>query len=96
LVELTADRTTPRYLSRGEITFTVRVSGPSLTGTATATFYDPAGHAIQGPIHATLSGQRLTPQTAENLPRGHRDMVNSYSITSVFPCLSGGCPHPSM
>jgi hypothetical protein len=61
LVEITADRTTHRFVSRGEISFSVKVSGNALSGTATAVFYDASGLKVRGPVQATLQGQRVLP-----------------------------------
>lgn len=61
IVELTADRSTHLFASRGEITFSIQLRGDSLSGTATANFYDAAGQRIRGPIAATLSGDRIRP-----------------------------------
>jgi hypothetical protein len=61
LVEITADRTTRQFVSRGEISFSVKVSGNAFSGTASATFFDAAGHVLKGPLQATLKGQRVLP-----------------------------------
>jgi len=61
LVEVTADRTTHRFMSRGEISFSIKVNGNALSGTATAVFYDAAGVKVRGPVAATLQGQRVLP-----------------------------------
>ena len=60
LVEITADRTTRRFASRGE-TFSLKVSGNAFSGTANAIFYDAEGRRIRGPLPATLEGQRVLP-----------------------------------
>lgn len=60
-VEVTADRTTRRFVSRGEITFMVRVNGDALSGTASAVFYDEGGRQTRGPLAATLEGRRIVP-----------------------------------
>src|ERR1051325_6440347 len=39
-VEVTADRATRQFVSRGEISFLLHVKGDALSGTASATFYD--------------------------------------------------------
>src|ERR1051326_7423785 len=39
-VEVTADRATRQFVSRGEISFLLLVKGDALSGTASATFYD--------------------------------------------------------
>jgi hypothetical protein len=60
-VEVTADRTTRRFVSRGEISFMVRVNGDALSGTASAVFYDEEGRQMRGPLTATLEGRRVVP-----------------------------------
>src|ERR1700756_3748869 len=40
LVEITADRATRQFVSRGEISVSLRVNGNALNGTASAIFYD--------------------------------------------------------
>jgi hypothetical protein len=60
-VEITADRTTRQFVSRGEISFLIQVSGNAFSGTASATFFDAAGLRIRGPMPATLEGQRVVP-----------------------------------
>jgi hypothetical protein len=61
LVEITADRTTRQFVSRGEISFWLKVSGNAFSGTATAVFYDTDGRLVRGPLSATLEGQRVLP-----------------------------------
>jgi len=60
-VEVTADRTTRRFVSRGEISFLIEVNGNAFSGTASAIFYDAAGKRLRGPLPATLEGQRVVP-----------------------------------
>lgn len=60
-VEVTADRTTRRFVSRGEISFSVQVNGDALSGTANAVFYDEEGRQTRGPVSATLDGRRVVP-----------------------------------
>jgi hypothetical protein len=60
-VEVTADRTTRQFVSRGEISFLIRVNGNIFTGTASAIFYDAKGLRLRGPLSATLEGQRVVP-----------------------------------
>jgi hypothetical protein len=60
-VEVTADRTTRQFVSRGEISFLIRVTGNAFSGTASAIFYDAEGRRIRGPLPATLEGQRVVP-----------------------------------
>jgi hypothetical protein len=61
LVEITADRTTHKFTSRGEISFSLKVNGNALSGTAIAVFYDAGGRRVRGPVRATLEGQRVLP-----------------------------------
>jgi len=60
-VEVTADRTTRRFVSRGEISFLIKVNGDAFTGTASAIFDDATGLRLRGPLPATLEGQRVVP-----------------------------------
>jgi hypothetical protein len=60
-VEVTADRSTRQFVSRGEISFVMTVNNNSFKGTASAVFYDADGKRIRGPVAATLEGQRVTP-----------------------------------
>lgn len=61
IVEITADRATHKFLSRGEIPFALKVSGNTFQGTASADFFDADGRHVRGPINATLDGQRVLP-----------------------------------
>lgn len=60
-VEITADRTTRQFVSRGEISFSLEVQGDTFRGTASASFYDAGGRKLRGPMAATLEGQRVAP-----------------------------------
>ncbi len=60
-VEITADRATHQFVSRGDIRFSVKVAGDTLSGTVHATFTDTAGRAVRDPVEATLAGQRVLP-----------------------------------
>jgi hypothetical protein len=60
-VEVTADRTTRQFVSRGEISFSLKVAGNAFSGTASASFYDAEGRPLRGPLAATLQGQRVVP-----------------------------------
>ena len=60
-VEVTADRSTRRFVSRGEISFSVRVDSDAFTGTATARFYDEDGRQLRAPVMATMKGRRIKP-----------------------------------
>jgi hypothetical protein len=61
LVEVTADRTTRQFVSRGEISFLIKVTSNAFSGTANATFYDAEGRRLRGPLAATLEGRRVAP-----------------------------------
>ena len=61
LVEITADRDTHEFVSRGDITFRVSVTGNALHGNATAVFHDADWHEIGIPIQVTLDGKRVLP-----------------------------------
>jgi hypothetical protein len=61
LVEITAERSSHQFASRGEISFAVRVSGNTLRGTASATFFDPSGRQVKGPTQVTMAGERVMP-----------------------------------
>ena len=52
LVEITADQETRQFVSRGEISFSIKVNGGSLSGKATANFYDAEGRRSRGPVAA--------------------------------------------
>lgn len=58
-VEVTADRVTRQFVSRGEISFEIKVKGNAFTGTVSAVFFDVDGNQIRGPLPATLEGQRV-------------------------------------
>ena len=60
-VEITADRATHQFVSRGEISFLVEVKGDALTGTASASFYDAQGQRLRAPVPATMEGHRVVP-----------------------------------
>jgi len=59
-VEVTADRTTHAFVSRGEISFEIKVDDTSFTGNAAARFYDENNHLIRGPLPTALQGTRVT------------------------------------
>jgi len=61
LVEVAADRTTHRFVSRTEISFSLRVTGDSFGGTAEARSYDAAGRPSGGHVEASLAGERVVP-----------------------------------
>jgi hypothetical protein len=60
-VEITADRTTHQFVSRGEISFLIKVNGNAFSGAASAIFYDADRRQLRSPIAATLTGQRVMP-----------------------------------
>src|SRR6476620_437109 len=59
-VEITADRTTRAFVSRGEISFEITVNGDSFTGRATGRFYDLDNKVVVGPIQTAFNGSRVT------------------------------------
>jgi hypothetical protein len=61
LVEITADRTTRQFATRGEISFELKVSGNTFDGTASAAFFDASGHQIRGPLRVRMEGERVQP-----------------------------------
>lgn len=60
-VEVTADRATHAFVSRGEISMELVVDGDALNGTAVGRFYDAGDRAIGEPISATMRGRRVRP-----------------------------------
>lgn len=58
-VEVTADRVTHQFVSRGEIFFEIRVKGNDFNGTASSNSFDAEEQLIRGPLPATLEGQRV-------------------------------------
>lgn len=61
LVEITADRTTHKFATRGEISLELEVSGNVFAGAASATFFDANGRRIRGPIRGRMEGERVQP-----------------------------------
>lgn len=59
-VEFTADRTTHKFVSRGEISYEIDVVGDKLTGTAAASFFDENDKPLRGPFPTPLEGKRVT------------------------------------
>jgi hypothetical protein len=57
-VEVTADRSTHKFASRGEISFSVRVQADNMRGSGSAHFFDSNG-TPGDPIAFTLSGSRI-------------------------------------
>jgi hypothetical protein len=60
-VEVTADRNTRHFVSRGEISFLIQVNGTAFRGTASAVFFDADGRQLRSPLAATLEGNRVVP-----------------------------------
>jgi len=61
IVEVTADRKTRRFVSRGDISFTLKVTGDAFGGEASAMFYNAAGGKLRGPVTTPMTGRRVTP-----------------------------------
>ena len=61
MVEITADRATHQVASRGEIAFDLKIGGNTFDGTASATFFDPDGRRIRGPMQVRMEGERIQP-----------------------------------
>lgn len=59
IVEITADRTTHKFASRVDISFSIKVSGDEFSGNASATFYDEKGAHLRGPVLVSLTGARV-------------------------------------
>jgi len=59
-VEVMADRTTRAFVSRGEISFEITVSGDSFTGAATGKFFDLDNKLVGGPVQTAFNGSRVT------------------------------------
>jgi len=55
-VEITADRSTHQFVSRGEISFSIKVNDDIFSGTASANFFDAGGRRLREPLRATLEG----------------------------------------
>jgi hypothetical protein len=60
-VEVMADRATRSFVSRGEISFDIKVDGDAFRGTANGRFYDADGALVRGPLPTALEGQRIRP-----------------------------------
>jgi hypothetical protein len=60
-VEVTADRATHHFVSRGEISFEIQVQDDAFRGSASAIFYDVEGRRFKGSLSATLEGERVLP-----------------------------------
>ena len=60
-MEVTADRYTRQFVSRGEISFLIEVNGAAFNGTASAVFFNADGQQMRSPLAATLEGKRVVP-----------------------------------
>jgi hypothetical protein len=58
-MEITADRTTHKYVSRVEVPFNLQVHGDTFTGTISARSYDPNGKLLQDYPASGITGKRL-------------------------------------
>jgi hypothetical protein len=61
VVEITADRSTRKFATRGEISFELKINGNAFDGTASATFFDASGRRITGPTQVRMEGERVLP-----------------------------------
>lgn len=70
MIELTADRTTRQFVSRGVIFFSVEVEKDVFKGRAIATFYDINGRILKGPFKISLEGEKIlfNKKTSANKP----------------------------
>jgi hypothetical protein len=59
-MEITADRTTHKFVSRGELPFDLQIHDDTFTGTLSARFYDPNGKLLQDYPASPIRGKRLT------------------------------------
>ena len=59
-VEITADRTTHKYSGRNEISFEIRVTGDTLSGTESAKLYDANEKLTELPAGPVFHGTRVT------------------------------------
>lgn len=59
-VEVSADRKTGKFVSRGEISYEIDLAGDTFTGTAAARFYDANDALLRGPLPTPLEGKRVT------------------------------------
>ncbi|MEP6946522.1 MAG: hypothetical protein ABJA02_11440 [Acidobacteriota bacterium] len=58
-VEVTADRTTRQFVSRGEISFTLDVDGDRFAGNAVGKFYDLDNKLTFGPVNTAMQGTKI-------------------------------------
>ncbi len=59
-MEITADRSTHKFVSRRELPFEIQVTGDTFTGTLSARFYDSNGKILQDYPAGPINGKRLT------------------------------------
>jgi hypothetical protein len=59
-MEITADRSTHKFISRGERPFDIKVTGDTFSGTLSARFYDLNGKLLQDDPAGPINGKRLT------------------------------------
>lgn len=59
-MEITADRATHKFVSRGELPFELQVTGDTFAGTLSARFFDANGKVVQDYPATAVSGKRLT------------------------------------
>lgn len=59
-VEVTADRNTHKFISRGEISYEIDLAGNAFTGIAAARFFDADDKLLRGPLPTPLEGKRVT------------------------------------
>jgi hypothetical protein len=57
---ITADRTTRKFVSRGELPFDIQVAGDSFAGTLGARFYDHNGKRLQDIPATPIIGKSVT------------------------------------
>lgn len=61
IVEITADRATHQFVSRGEISFSLKVDGNAFSGTANAVFHDIDGQQLGARRQTKIEGERVLP-----------------------------------
>lgn len=58
-VEITANRDTRAFAARGEVSFTIEVTGDRFAGSAIGRFYDLDEKLVVGPINTAMDGTRV-------------------------------------
>ncbi len=58
-VEVTADRASRQFVSRGEISFTLQTEGVLFSGTATGRFFDLNEKMVVGPNNTAMTGTKV-------------------------------------